>query len=66
MRTRTFTCFIRVHFHVHQRCWVVEDSEIGCKAGKAAGMKVVITKSIYTENENFEGADAVIRDLDNG
>jgi len=49
-----------------QKCWVIEDSEIGCKAGKAAGMKVVVTKSIYTENENFEGAEAVIKDLDNG
>ena len=48
------------------RCWVIEDSEIGCKAGKAAGMKVVVTKSIYTENENFDGAEAVIKDLDNG
>ena len=49
-----------------ERCWVIEDSEIGCKAGKAAGMKVVVTKSIYTENENFEGAEAIIKDLDNG
>ena len=45
---------------------VIEDSEIGCKAGKVAGMKVVVTKSIYTENENFDGAEAVIKDLDNG
>ena len=31
------------------RCWVVEDSEIGLKAAKAAGMKCVVTKSIYTK-----------------
>lgn len=48
------------------RCWVVEDSEIGCKAAKAAGMKCVITKSIYTQNEAFEGAEAVVQDLDKG
>lgn len=39
------------------RCWVVEDSEIGCKAAKAAGMKCVVTKSIYTQNERFDGAE---------
>lgn len=49
-----------------ERCWVIEDSEIGCKAGVAAGMKVCVTKSIYTENENFDGAQTVIKNLDNG
>jgi beta-phosphoglucomutase-like phosphatase (HAD superfamily) len=39
------------------RCWVIEDSEIGCKAAKSAGMKCVVTKSIYTQNESFEGAE---------
>jgi HAD superfamily hydrolase (TIGR01509 family) len=48
------------------RCWVVEDSEIGCAAGVAAGMKVVVTKSVYTEEEDFAGAQTVIKDLDNG
>lgn len=48
------------------RCWVIEDSEIGCKAGVTAGMNVVVTKSIYTENENFDGAKAVIKDLESG
>ena len=27
-------------------------------------MKVVVTKSIYTENEVFDGAEAVVKDLD--
>lgn len=49
-----------------ERCWVVEDSEIGLKAGKAAGMAVCVTKSIYTKNENFEGADLCIDNLDKG
>ena len=31
----------------------------GLLAGKAAGMRVCVTKSIYSENEDFDGADAV-------
>lgn len=41
------------------RCVVIEDSRIGLLAGKAAGMRVVVTKSSYTQNENFDVADAV-------
>jgi len=41
------------------RCVVIEDSEIGLAAGRAAGMRVVVTKSRYTEDESFENADAV-------
>lgn len=48
------------------RCWVVEDSEIGLKAAKAAGMLCVVTKSVYTKNELFENADAIVDDLDHG
>ena len=48
------------------RCWVIEDSEIGLKAAKAAGMKCVVTKSIYTADESFENADTVVKDLDSG
>ena len=36
------------------RCVVIEDSRIGLLAGKAAGMRVVVTKSSYTQNENFD------------
>jgi HAD superfamily hydrolase (TIGR01509 family) len=41
------------------RCVVIEDTRIGMLAGKAAGMRVCVTKSIYSENEDFAGADAV-------
>lgn len=36
---------------------VVEDTNIGLLAGKAAGMKVLVTRSIYSEDEDFTGAD---------
>ena len=45
-------------------CLVVEDSRIGVLAGKAAGMKVVVTKSTYTKKEDFKEADAVFDSLD--
>jgi HAD superfamily hydrolase (TIGR01509 family) len=48
------------------RCWVVEDSNIGLRAAKAAGMRCCVTKSIYTSDENFEGADIIVKDLDRG
>eukprot|EP00775_Hariotina_reticulata_P003463 gene3463-3734_t len=41
------------------RCVVVEDSRIGMMAAKSAGMVCVITKSSYTQNEDFGAADAV-------
>lgn len=41
------------------RCVVIEDSKIGLAAGKAAGMRVVVTESYYTKGEDFSGADAV-------
>ncbi|CAG9467283.1 unnamed protein product [Pedinophyceae sp. YPF-701] len=41
------------------RCVVIEDSRIGLLAGKGAGMRVVVTKSSYTEEEDFAEADAV-------
>ena len=45
------------------RCVVIEDSEIGLAAGRAAGMRVVVTKSRYTEGERFDGADAVFDEI---
>jgi len=52
------------------RCWVVEDSEIGLRAAKGANMRCVVTKSIYTANENFASAEATadvcIENLDRG
>lgn len=48
------------------RCWVVEDSGIGLASAKAAGMKCVVTMSIYTRDEDFSNADIVTEDLDKG
>jgi len=42
------------------KCVVVEDTEIGCASGKAAGMQVIIRPSVYSENEDFAGADVVV------
>ena len=41
------------------RCVVIEDTRIGTLAGKAAGMRVCVTKSIYSQDEDFSSADAV-------
>lgn len=49
-----------------ERCWVIEDSEIGLKAAKAAGMKCIVTKSYYTKDEDFTGADVIVNDLSKG
>ncbi|CAJ1358992.1 unnamed protein product, partial [Effrenium voratum] len=43
-------------------CVVVEDTAIGASAGKAANMKVVITKSVYSAKELFGDADVVVDD----
>ncbi|BFI07811.1 hypothetical protein MPTK1_2g15630 [Marchantia polymorpha subsp. ruderalis] len=42
-----------------EKCVVIEDSHIGLTAAKAAGMKCIVTKSGYTEDEDFSAADAV-------
>jgi len=42
------------------RCVVVEDTAIGATAGKAANMKVVVTKSVYSSKELFSDADIVV------
>lgn len=49
-----------------ERCVVIEDSHIGLQAAKAAGMNCIVTKSPYTEHEDFSLADFVVRDLDAG
>jgi HAD superfamily hydrolase (TIGR01509 family) len=46
------------------KCVVVEDTNIGLLAGKAAGMQVIVTKSIYSENEDFADADIVVSSAD--
>ena len=47
-------------------CVVVEDSHIGLKAAKGAGMRCIVTRSTYTHDEDFTGADRVVDDLDQG
>lgn len=42
------------------KCIVIEDTKIGMESGKAAGMKVIVTKSIYSEDEDFENADLLL------
>lgn len=48
------------------RCVVIEDSHIGLRAAKAAGMHCIVTISGYTAEENFTGADRIVADLDAG
>ena len=45
------------------RCVIVEDSEIGWGAAKAAGISCIVTKSSYTKNENFDGANMIVNEL---
>lgn len=47
------------------RCVVIEDSVVGLKAAKGAGMQCIITYTSSTENEDFYGigADAKVPDL---
>jgi beta-phosphoglucomutase-like phosphatase (HAD superfamily) len=47
-----------------ERCIVIEDSEIGLHAAKAANMTCIITKSVYTCKEDFTSADMVVNNLD--
>ncbi|GJD06511.1 Haloacid dehalogenase-like hydrolase domain-containing protein At3g48420 [Galdieria sulphuraria] len=42
-----------------KQCLVIEDSNVGLRAAKAAGLPCVITKSYYTHQEDFSMADAV-------
>lgn len=44
-------------------CVVIEDSRNGLLSAKAAGMRCVITKSSYTQEEDFTEADAVFPEL---
>lgn len=45
------------------RTVVVEDAQIGVQAAKAANMLCIVTKSVYTQDEDFSGADAVLDSL---
>jgi len=44
-------------------CLVIEDSEIGLRAARGAGMRCVITTSAYTGDEDFTGASLVLPEL---
>jgi HAD superfamily hydrolase (TIGR01509 family) len=46
-----------------EECVVIEDSRNGLLAAKAAGMKCVVTKSSYTEDEDFSEADKIVSEL---
>lgn len=48
------------------RCVVIEDSNNGLRAAKAAGMACIVTVSSYTADEDFTLADRVVPDLDAG
>jgi HAD superfamily hydrolase (TIGR01509 family) len=45
------------------RCVVVEDSGIGWGAARAAGIACIVTKSSYTANEDFTGANMIVDEL---
>lgn len=45
------------------RCAIVEDSHIGLGAALAAGISCIVTKSSYTGNEDFTGADMIVEEL---
>jgi len=47
-------------------CVVFEDNQAGLEAAKAAGMLCVITRSKYTQKEEFPKADVVVDDLESG
>ncbi|GAB4351725.1 MAG: HAD family hydrolase [Oricola sp.] len=47
-----------------EECLIFEDSENGLRAGRAAGVPVVITPSIYTADDDFSGAAYIFRNLD--
>ena len=49
-----------------ETCVVVEDSNNGLRAAKAAGMHCIVTISSYTADEDFSLADKIVRDLDDG
>jgi len=46
-----------------QQCCVVEDSDIGLQAAKAAGMNCVVTISDYTGQDDFTDADLIVSSL---
>lgn len=46
-----------------ENCVIVEDSHIGLGAAMAAGIPCIVTKSSYTADEDFTGADMIVDEL---
>jgi beta-phosphoglucomutase-like phosphatase (HAD superfamily) len=42
---------------------VIEDSESGVIAAKAAGMKVIAVPNRYTKHQDFSKADKIVKSL---
>ena len=50
-----------------RRVVCIEDSEVGLRAALAAGIRAtLITKSTFTQGEDFAGASRVVADLEQG
>lgn len=47
-----------------EECLAIEDSSNGLRAASGAGIATVITRSLYTQSDNFEGAIAIIDNLE--
>mmetsp|Transcript_37500 Transcript_37500/g.57528 ORF Transcript_37500/g.57528 Transcript_37500/m.57528 type:complete len:281 (+) Transcript_37500:68-910(+) len=45
------------------KCVIIEDSHIGLGAAKASGIACLVTKSSYTGNEDFTGANMIVDEL---
>jgi beta-phosphoglucomutase-like phosphatase (HAD superfamily) len=57
--------FAARHFQAESnRCFVIEDSNMGLAAAIAANMKTLVTMSTFTREENFDGAELVVEDLE--
>ncbi len=46
-----------------EECFVVEDSQKGLQAARAAGIRTIVTTTMFTENEDLQGADIVVTRL---
>ncbi|MGQ3214417.1 MAG: HAD-IA family hydrolase [Shinella sp.] len=49
-----------------ENCVVIEDSNNGLRAAKAAHMRCIVTISSYTGGEDFSLADRIVNDIDLG
>jgi HAD superfamily hydrolase (TIGR01509 family) len=56
------SCLAKLQVELHEAI-AFEDSGIGLKAALAAGLRTVITPSVFTTKDNFSGASEVLADL---